>query len=303
MLVTIIVVLILLILIVASVRPISSQLSDFELQRRVDDGDKNALKLWRRKDLHRSVISLQLSLKLIMLVGLALLASSQLGAVWGMVLTVAVGLWHHQPARLVHGLTQPQYRKYEAKVLSLVEVLRPILATTYRLEQSANAPERIASRQELMHVITKTSDLTSIAERSLMVGALRYEQELVKDHMTTRGVISSVAAEELIGPLVLDDLHKTGQSSFPVRDGDVDHIIGILHIHDLINLNNKTSASARDLMTHSVQYIDQEATIAKALEVLAKTQAALLIATDKSKRTTGVLTLADVEKVLLDSRA
>ena len=52
--------------------------------------------------------------------------------------------------------------------------------------------------------------------------------------MTPRGVMNTVAKEDVIGPLLLDELHKTGHSRFPVTDGDIDHIVGILHIRSLL---------------------------------------------------------------------
>ena len=298
MLIAVVVGLIGLVVLVASFRPVGSELSDFELQRRVDDGDKDALKLWRRKDLYKLVVKLQWCLTLIIVVALGVVASMAFGVPSGVALAVAIGLWHHQPARLIHRLVQPQYRKYEANLLAFVEKARPFLKTIHITSPSVRPMRRAASRQELIHMFNQSTDLTSSTERSLMAGALRLERELVKDHMTSRGLISSVAAEEMIGPLVLDDLHKTGQRSFPVRDGDVDHIVGVLHIDDLVNLNNKTSATARDLMAQTVHYIDQDSTIAEALRVLAETQAAVLVVRDKESQTMGVFCLADAMAVL-----
>lgn len=299
MLTSLIVILTLLMIVVASVLPVGSELSDFELTRRVDSGDKAALGLWRRKDLYQLVMKLQWSLQLIILVMISVLASAEFGQPLAIVLAVIIGLWHQQLARLIHRLTQPQYRKFEHKLLSFTERIRPLLKTTFVSHNRLTASRRIASRQELLHVIEQADELTSSSERSMMAGSLKFEHEIVKDHMTPRGLICSVAAEEMIGPLVLDDLHKTGQSSFVVRDGDIDHIIGTLHIHDLVNLNNKTSATARDLMTHAVNYIDQESTIAEALDALVKTQAAMLVVRSKDDQTTGLFSLADASKVLL----
>lgn len=298
MLIAVVIGLIGLVVLVASFRPVGSELSDFELQRRVDDGDKEALKLWRRKDLYKLVVNLQWCLVLVTIVMLGVVASMAFGVPSGVALAVAIGLWHHQPARLIHRLVQPQYRKYEANLLVFVEKARPFLKTIQITSPSVRPMRRAASRQELIHMFSQSTDLTSPTERSLMAGVLRVERELVKDHMTSRGLISSVAAEEMIGPLVLDDLHKTGQRSFPVRDGDIDHIVGVLHIDDLVNLNNKTSATARDLMAQTVHYIDQDSTVAEALRVLAETQAAVLVVRDKDSQTMGVFCLADAIAVL-----
>lgn len=57
--------------------------------------------------------------------------------------------------------------------------------------------------------------------------------------MTPRNVLETIGKDEVIGPLMLDELHRTGHSRFPVIDGDIDHVIGVLHIKELLTLREK----------------------------------------------------------------
>ena len=61
----------------------------------------------------------------------------------------------------------------------------------------------------------------------------------IDEIMTPRSMIESVPMNELLGPLVLDDLHKKGYSRFPVIDGDIDHVVGVLRIQDLLTIDRK----------------------------------------------------------------
>ena len=56
--------------------------------------------------------------------------------------------------------------------------------------------------------------------------SLSFDNEKVSSVMTPRNEIKTIKKSEILGPLVLDDLHKTGHSRFPVIDGDVDNSYG-----------------------------------------------------------------------------
>ncbi len=92
----------------------------------------------------------------------------------------------------------------------------------------AQVERRIASREEIEHQFDQLTDLLSNDERKMLSGVMHFSDRIVKDYMTPRSVMEAVGANELLGPLVLDNLHKTGHTHFPVFEGDIDHLVGIL---------------------------------------------------------------------------
>jgi CBS domain containing-hemolysin-like protein len=117
--------------------------------------------------------------------------------------------------------------------------------------------------------------------------------------MTPRGVIDSISKNELLGPLVLDDLHRTGHSRFPVIENDIDHVVGMLHIHDLFSLDIKRSTTVEKAMEQRVFYIREDHTLEKALAAFIRTHHHLFIVINEFRETVGVLSLEDVVEALL----
>jgi CBS domain containing-hemolysin-like protein len=102
-----------------------------------------------------------------------------------------------------------------------------------------------------------------------------------------------------LGPLTLDDLHKTGNSKLPVIASDIDHIVGILHLEGLLALDIKRSTTAEKAMEPKVYYIHKDQTLQHALTEFLSTRHYLLIVIDESRQTVGLITLEDVIEALL----
>lgn len=118
--------------------------------------------------------------------------------------------------------------------------------------------------------------------------------------MTPRGVIDTVAKSDVIGPLLLDDLHKTGHSRFPVTDGDIDHIVGILHIRSLLTLDHgKKTSRVEKAMDKKIYFIDQDQKLERALSAFIKTRHHMFIVVNGYRETAGILTLEDTLEALL----
>ena len=117
--------------------------------------------------------------------------------------------------------------------------------------------------------------------------------------MTPRENIDHVQKGEFLGPLVLDELHALGHSRLPVVDKDLDHIVGILHMRDMLSLDIKRSSTAEKAMEPKVYYVRQSDTLEYALGVFLKVRHHLLIVVDDESNTTGLLTIEDVIEALI----
>jgi len=97
----------------------------------------------------------------------------------------------------------------------------------------------------------------------------------------------------------LDDLHKTGHSRLPVIKGDIDHVIGILHLNNLLSLDIKRSTTAEKAMEKKVFYIRQDQTLQHALAAFLRTKHHLFVVVNEFRETVGLLALEDVLEALL----
>lgn len=284
----------------ASVRFASSHISLFELERRSKQGDTAATKVLRRERLLADVVSLRRALVGLLLVVFATLAIAALG--WGMgivvSLVVALELGKISQVSLWQSLTQKLYQQYEDPLLMFVEKYSAL----FRFIRSAQPTwhvNQLSSREELEHLIAQSGHLLSSDEKKHMQRSLTFATQKVNTIMTPRGDIASIDKKELLGPLVLDDLHKTGHSRFPVTDGTIDQIVGMLYVHNLLTLDTKRSPTVEKAMEPRVFYIRDDQTLSHALAAFLRTHHHLFIVINQQRETVGLLSLEDVVEALL----
>jgi CBS domain containing-hemolysin-like protein len=286
---------------VSSVTPRRSRLSAFELNRRLQAGDKRAEETLVREEALGDVLSLQRVLSALFLVIFVALSVVTFGWLLGILLAVVVALEYSAIARIkaIHRSSQDLYEKYEERMLRFVRDNGSVFRL-FRNVSTVATDATLDSREELAHLVTESGHLLSGDEKKLILHGLEFASRSVNEIMTPRGVIDSISKKELLGPLVLDALHKTGHSRFPVIDGDVDHVVGVLHIQDLFVLDAKQrSATVEKAMEPRVFYIREDQTLERALAAFLRTRHHLFVVVNEFRETVGLLSLEDVIEALL----
>lgn len=291
-----------LLLVVAAIRPHHSKLNMFELERRFGLGDKHAEKALIREKLLGDVVSLQRVLIAILQVIVVILSELTFGLYFGIFVAFMVALVYGSIARLsfIRKLSQKLYKYSEESVLYFIQKA-PYLVKFLRSAPMSTGSHvlHIDSRQELQHLVAESDGVLTPEEKKLIVNSLSFNDQLVRTVMTPRDSINSIKKTEFLGPLTLDDLHKTGRSKLPVIAGDIDHIVGILHLEGLLALDIKRSTTAEKAMEPKVYYIHQDQTLQHALTEFLSTRHYLLIVINESRETVGLLTLTDVIESLI----
>lgn len=290
-----------LLLAVSGVVPKATRLSKYELKRRKDTGDKAAEATLEREALLADVISLQRVLSALLLVIFVILSVVAFGWLMGIVVSVIVSLEYGRLARVRLWQRQAQklYEKHEQAILRFVQKIAGILRFMRSVTPDENDSVRLSSRAELHHLVQTSGQLLTTDEKKLIEHGLNFNERQVKEIMTPRGVIDSIGEKELLGPLVLDDLHKTGHSRFPVVEGDIDHIVGMLYIHNLLTLDVKRSVTAGKAMEPRVFYIHEDQTLQHALAAFLRTHHHLFVVVNEFRETVGLLSLEDVIEALI----
>jgi CBS domain containing-hemolysin-like protein len=291
-----------LLLVMTAIRPNHSTLNIFELERRAEIGDGHAEKALAREKLLGDVVSLQRVLIAVMQVTVVILSELTFGLYFGIIVAFIVALLYGSIARLapIKKLAQKLYRRSEEPVLKFIQKV-PILVKFLRSAPMSTGSHvlHIDSRQELQHLVAESDGVLTPEEKKLIVSSLSFNDQLVRNVMTPRDSIASIKKSEFLGPLTLDDLHKTGHSRLPVVSGDIDHIVGILHLEGLLALDVKRSMTAERAMEPKVYYIHEGQTLQHALTEFLSTRHYLLIVIDKTPQTVGLLTLTDVIEALI----
>lgn len=295
------VVLLVCLLIVLGVHPQLSSHSRFALHRRAKHGDKEAKLLLKRHSLLRDLFSLQRVLAAILLVTLSYLGVELFHWSLGFLISLVIALESGAVARLsyLQGYSQKLYERYEAKVLGFIEKHPIMFKAISSVAPVPNDSYDLESREELVEIVEQSGEVLESQEKLLIVNGLKFDQVTVSSIMTPVSMIDSVGQDEILGPLVLDGLYKTGHSRFPVIDGDINHIVGMLYVQDLLILKAQKSQTVKSAMSKEVYYIEDYKSLDYALAAFLRTKHHLFIVTNKFHETVGLLSLEDVIEALI----
>ena len=289
------------VVLLAAMRPPRPHASSFELKRRAAEGDEVAAYELRRERHHVDLVSLQRAVVAVLLVIFGLWASGQYGLGPGLLLAVVLAVFHGPLGRLkpLARLADRLYHERENDLLGLVERYRSYM-WWLRGRMEGRSAGGVQSPEELAHLVTTSRALGDDAEKRLILNALKFHDRHVAEIMTPREKLKTVKKTEILGPLVLDDLHRSGHQSFPVINGDLEHIIGVLRLSDVTTLDTtrKHTALVETAMRPRVQYVAHDQSLSEALQALLASHEHLLIVTDDDSQVVGLLTLSDIMRAL-----
>lgn len=296
------VIVLILLVIVMGVHPQASSHSKFELRRRARRGDQDAQHLLKRHALMRDIFSLQRVIAAVLLVTLSVIGVELFHWLLGIIISLVIALEIGALARisLWQQYSQRLYERYEGRILALIEKFPTLFAMIRSVAPMPNDGYDIESKEELVAMVEQAGEALSRDEKKMVIGVLSFDAVPVKEVMTPRSVIDTVDQDEVLGPLVLDALHKTGHSRFPVTKGDIDHVVGMLYIQDLLTINrSSTSKQARTVMEKKVYYIREDQTLQHALAAFLRVRHHLFIVVNEFRETVGIVSLEDViERIL-----
>lgn len=290
-----IVVMLALLLAAASIVPRRSSLSEYELRRRLDVKQKGALLQWRRGELYAELMAMRRVIVAFLLVLVSALMIFEFGWGAGLVLAFLLTVFYNRLASLppFRGVVQRWYEARESSLLAWIDknrqLIRPLRGVAERPME-----RRLGSREELDYIIDQAGTYFDETERAMLHGAVAFQSKHVGECMVVRSQVEAIGAHELLGPLVLDGLYQTGHKQFPVFEGDLDHVVGILQIHSLFAIQPKASQTAQAAMTPHVVYVREDDTLEMALAACIRYQQQLLVVIDEAAQTVGIITLRDI---------
>ncbi len=293
---------VLFLMLVAGAKPRRSTISRYEKGRRQARGDSEAAWITHRDLLIGHVLRLQQIIIAILMVTSVSLGVVAFGWWLGIVVAIVVAAEYQAVShwRSLQKLAQRLYEGQEKHILKYIDRAPGLFKYLGSVEPDHEDELRsLDSREDLQHLIDQSVGILTLEEKKLIINGLSFGDRLVSSIMTPRSVIDSIKKSEFLGPLMLDELHKTGHSRLPVYDGDIDHIIGILHTQSLLTLDIKRSVTAEKAMEPRVFYIREDQTLQHALAAFLKTHHQLFIVVNKYRETVGLLTLEDVIEALL----
>jgi putative hemolysin len=153
------------------------------------------------------------------------------------------------------------------------------------------------SSDEIEHLMEQGTAEGSfqISEGAFVSGVFEYGDRKAHEVMTARPNISALDAS-LSPAEALNQAAKSGLSRFPIYEGDLDNIVGYVHIKDLIWADE--SAKLKDI-ARQILFIPETTNLPDIYKRLTQERAHMAIVLDEHGGTAGLLTLEDLLEVIV----
>ncbi len=176
-----------------------------------------------------------------------------------------------------------------------VRWLDPKLAK-YREPEKELAPETL---EELLGLLKRTpKTVLSNQEREAIANAMSFDARKVKEIMVPREDVLPVYEYDVLGPLMLDKLYRSGNAHFPVLD-KAKNIVGILHTDSLNSLKIKETDQAKKYLDKNVYFVGEDYSLEQALAAFLRTNCYFFVVVNKAEEVVGLLDCAKLLGFLL----
>lgn len=199
---------------------------------------------------------------------------------------------------IINGFTSKLYKRYEKFLLKFSNKYDNILSFFMAKGRDVGSSLKVHSKEELFYLLDN-SKLLLEDEMLLLRASFDFKSLLIKDIMVPLEEAVTIRGDELLGPLVINELHKTKHTIFPVMRNE-DEVIGLLNLVDVTKVNSETkSLRAIDLMKEDVFFVSQDKNLEEALGAFLRSHQHLFIVVNKSKKAIGLVCLEDIIERLL----
>jgi len=151
------------------------------------------------------------------------------------------------------------------------------------------------SEEEVKHIVREGAHhgIFDEAERELIHSVFEFADTSVREVMVPRTDIHAVK-RDLPPEEVLKDLVDTGFSRAPVYEGDLDHIVGIVHVKDLVRVLQKEKAATFAAILHPAFFVPDSMQISDLLRELQTRRTHMAIVLNEFGTVIGLATIEDV---------
>lgn len=191
-------------------------------------------------------------------------------------------------------------------------VFRPVIAVC---NTSANALLRLVgvepteelsevrNREELLRLVHTSSEGGTIRAPTaeLLDRTFRFGNKTAADALTPRVDVQALPVDSDVGDL-LDLSAETGKSRFPVHGGDLDTLLGVVHVKEVFGLprdsRRETPLSA---LVRPVDIVPETKPLDELLDDLQDAAAHLAVVLDEYGGTAGIITVEDLVEEIVGS--
>jgi CBS domain containing-hemolysin-like protein len=302
------IILLIIALIAIELRKIYHALPKNEIRFRARQGDALAKKIYHAISYQESLEIFLWTVILLSVSGSLLLLNS-VAPSWLNFIAVAIYLglaFAWLPRVRYNSLSDKLAASLSPAIVWILNYLHPSLQKAYNI-LSRNKPKNVHTgiydHQDLYDLLDKQKSQSdsriSPSELELVTKTLGLSKKIISQYQKTWPNVICVAENDSIGPVLLDELHKSNQYYAPVIDQQ-NEVVGIL---DVRRLDMSTSGKAVDHMDANIHYLLEDESLKSALKIMTKTSSPAYIVKDTNDNNVGIITLSDVLSELIVEEA
>ena len=272
------------------------EMSDFTFRRYIEGFTGDSAKLERQ--LHKMLGEVRLfwQLKTVLCFAVSVTLFTHLNTpLFGVVYSLIALLLIKVIARTnaVQQISSRSFRSGLKVILRGTTYLKPLWVITG--VPSSKKSGQPLSHDEFIHQLQGLpSTVLSPMQRQRVETLLASDEKTVKDIMTPKRRVVSVAPSATLGPIMLSDLEKSGHGYFPVatKKGQPE---GILVLSELTNIEHaKQGRVVRDLMSSHISWSSQDSSLTSLVHTILDEKQYMVFVRNGDEEFVGVVTVADI---------
>lgn len=273
-----------------------------ELRRRSAKGDVVSHRLYLAAR-YEGRLQLLLEISIITLVsGLAYIVFSKMETAWAIALSAVVFFYFFVVSNSTRSL--PASRRlavisapYLAAILRFVGPILHVIQPRQYGQQRFQPLYDLRDLIDFLHAQAKLHDSRiNKVDLERAVRALKHQDQVVKDVMVVKKNMKMLKEDEEVGPILLSELHGSGQTCFAVEDKKR-QIVGVVSLNDLANMTG--GGLAKDAAQTTLSYIKNDWMIAEAAVAFLDSKCEIFLVVDRHQKTVGIVSFEMILKSLL----
>jgi putative hemolysin len=164
------------------------------------------------------------------------------------------------------------------------------------LGKNAQLHGKIITTDDLEYLVNRAEEDKSIDSKhiDLISSILEFPTIKVKDIMISRAKIDALHLDATFGE-VTEIFHRLEHSRYPVYDGDLDHVLGFVHVKDFAFLNDsKTKQFSLKDFVKPAFFVYEQMRIQAVFDYLNRNKVHMALVRDENGTVVGLITLEDI---------
>lgn len=171
-------------------------------------------------------------------------------------------------------------------------------------EHADETPEHPSEAVDALIEAGQDEGILEESDRDLIHSVIEFGDKMVREVMTPRPDIFAVPADTTIAEFT-DLLRENGYSRVPVYEGDIDHVVGIIFAHEVLQVPDTEAhtRTVRELMSREVYFVPETKRGSELLREMQRENVRMAIVIDEYGGVAGVVTIEDlVEEIVGELR-